>query len=244
MTQPLLQPFPSSRGSQTPGGMAPVLGRAQCLVGCVSLGWQCPFLALQPSVLLLSVAAKELYSQGNVVVPLAGVYPHIAGKERGLQGIPHCALMVLVCLENLERREKPGMHLAGIVRTGPTQTNTPWNALKKEEAQFGSLLLERNPVSMFAAQGCACCPGSGHGLWPQSSPAYLLLAILQDWAPVHAILADGDSKLLHKHLGEESFGTLGYDCSHLLGYFEVHLQPLSGAVALGKDRLPSTLQQQ
>lgn len=61
---------------------------------------------------------------------------------------------------------------------------------------------------------------------------------------MHAILADGDSKLLHEHLGEESFGALGYDCSHLLGYFEVHLQPLSGTVALGKDRQPSTLQQQ
>lgn len=89
--------------------MAPALGRVQCPVGCVSLGWHCLFLALQPSVHLLSVAAKELYSQGNVVVPLAGVYPHVAGKERGLQGICHCALMVSVCLENLERREKLGM---------------------------------------------------------------------------------------------------------------------------------------
>lgn len=81
-------------------------------------------------------------------------------------------------------------------------------------------------------------------LWPWSSSAYLLLAILQDWAPVHAILAAGDSKLLHKHMSEDSFGALGYDCSHLLGYFEVHLQPLAGAVALRKERLPSTLQQQ
>lgn len=81
-------------------------------------------------------------------------------------------------------------------------------------------------------------------LWQWSSSAYLLLAILQDRAPVHAVLAAGDSKLLHKHVGEDSFGTLGYDCSHLLGYFKVHLQPLAGAVALGKDRLPSILQQQ
>lgn len=90
-------------------------------MGCVSLGWHCLFLALQPSVLLLSVAAKELYSQGNVVVPLAGVYPHVAGKERGLQGIRHCALMVSVCLENLERREKPGMRFPLLAQLGQDQ---------------------------------------------------------------------------------------------------------------------------
>lgn len=61
------------------------------------------------SVLLLSVTAKELYSQGNVVMPLTGVYPHIASKERALQSIHHCAGVVLVCLENLERREKSGV---------------------------------------------------------------------------------------------------------------------------------------
>lgn len=83
--------------------------RVQCLIGCRSLGQHCPCLALQPSVLLLSVTAKELYPQGNMVVPLAGVYPHIAGKEGGLQAIHHCAGVVLVCLENLERREKSGV---------------------------------------------------------------------------------------------------------------------------------------
>ena len=83
--------------------------RIQCPVGCGSSGWRCPCLALQPSVLLLSVAAEELYPQGNVVVPLAGVYPHVAGKDGGLQAIHHCAGMVLVCLENLEWREKSGV---------------------------------------------------------------------------------------------------------------------------------------
>lgn len=95
------------------------------------------------------------------------------------------------------------------------------------------------PRAVLAALGMAMVC-----LWPWSSSAYLLLAILQDWAPVLAVLAAGDSKLLHKHVGEDSFGTLGYDCSYFLGYFKVHLQPLTGAVALGKDRLPSDLQQQ
>lgn len=71
---------------------------------------RCPCLATQLSVLLLSVTAKELYPQGNVVVPLAGVYPHIAGKKGGLQRIHHCPSVVLVCLENLERRDKSGVH--------------------------------------------------------------------------------------------------------------------------------------
>lgn len=77
-------------------------------------------------------------------------------------------------------------------------------------------------------------------LLPQSccSSAYLLLAIMQDWAPVDTILAAGNSKLLHKHVSEDRLGTLGYDCSHLFGCFKVHLQPLIGAVALRKDTLP------
>lgn len=69
------------------------------------------------SVLLLSVTAKELYPQGDVVVPLAGVYPHIAGKEGWLQGVHHCAGVVLVCLENLERREKAGV-LSAVLGSG------------------------------------------------------------------------------------------------------------------------------
>lgn len=83
--------------------------RVQCPVGCGSLDRCCLCLARQLSVLLLSVTAEELYPQGNVVVPLAGVYPHIVGKEGGLQGVRHCAGVVLVCLENLERREKSGV---------------------------------------------------------------------------------------------------------------------------------------
>lgn len=63
---------------------------------------------------------------------------------------------------------------------------------------------------------------------------------MPDQAPVHAILAARDCKLFHKHVGEDSFGTLGYDCSHLLGYFKVHLQPLSGAVALGSSNEKDT----
>lgn len=59
-----------------------------------------------PSVLLLGVTAKELYPQGDVVVPVAGVYPHIAGKERWLQAVEHCGGVISVCLENLERREE------------------------------------------------------------------------------------------------------------------------------------------
>lgn len=61
---------------------------------------------------------------------------------------------------------------------------------------------------------------------------------------MHTVIAAGNCKLCHKHVGEDSLGTLGYDRSHLLCYFKVHLQPLTGTVALGKDRLPSTLQQQ
>lgn len=53
---------------------------------------------------------------------------------------------------------------------------------------------------------------------------------------MHAVLAAGDSKLLHEHVGEHGLGTLGYDCRHLLGCFKVHLQPLVGAIALGADR--------
>lgn len=83
--------------------------RVQCPEGCGSSGRCCPCLAPQPSVLLLRVAAEELYPQGNVVVPLAGVYPHIACKEGGLQGIHHSAGVVSVCRENLERREKSGV---------------------------------------------------------------------------------------------------------------------------------------
>jgi len=91
------------------------LVRVQCPAACRSSGRHCPCLAPQSSVLLLSVTAKELYPQGNVIVPLPGVYPQIASKEGGVQGIHHCAGMVLVRLENLERREKSVVRFALLV---------------------------------------------------------------------------------------------------------------------------------
>lgn len=92
--------------------------RVQCLAGCGSSGGLCPQLAPQPSVLLLSVAAKQLHPQGDVVVPLPGMYSHVAGKEGRLQGIHHRASVVLVSLENLKRREK----IMGVLSSAGTES--------------------------------------------------------------------------------------------------------------------------
>lgn len=94
--KPLLMP-PAPPGHTGP---APAPVGVQCSAGRESMGQLCP------SVLLLGVTAKELYPQGNVVVPVAGMYPHIAGKERRLQAVQHCAGVISVCPENLERREE------------------------------------------------------------------------------------------------------------------------------------------
>lgn len=112
------------------------------------------------------------------------------------------------------------------LRAQPTRTRASWELLRVEESTAWLAAVTELLWACLLPQSCC---GS----------AYLLLAVMQDPAPVDTILAAGDSKLLHKHVSEDSLGTLGYDCSHLLGCFKVHLQPLTGAVALRKDTLLS-----